>query len=178
MEIRTVTLDDAAALAEIYAPYALESTVTFDTGAPSAEWFAEKIKSIAAFYPFIVCEEGGEILGYAYAHEFRPRSAFIWSVETTVYVRTNRRGGGVGKSMCYRLEQLLKEMGVVNLYACITDTNAESVAFHEKLGYKYIGRFENCGYKLGHWLGIIWLGKVIGGHSDPPGEVKEVRRGE
>ena len=151
-----------------------ETDVTFDTEPPTAEWFEAKIKNITAFYPFIIAEEGGEIVGYAYAHEFRPRAAFAWSAETTVYVRRGRLGGGVGRALCLKLEALLKSQGITNLYACITDTNAGSIAFHEKMGYKYIGRFESCGYKLGHWLGVVWLGKVIGERTDPPGEVKAV----
>ena len=175
MKIRPVSIADAPALAEIYAPYVLETDVTFDTDVPTAEWFEEKIRSITPFYPFIVACEDGEVLGYAYAHEFRPRTAFVWSVETTVYVRRERRGGGVGTALCRRLEELLKAQGVVNLYACITDTNRESVAFHERLGYGLIGRFENCGYKLGRWLGVVWLGKALGGHDDPPKEVQAAK---
>lgn len=172
MIIRPVTLGDAATLAEIYAPYVLETDVTFDTEAPTAEWFEEKIRNITPFYPFIVAEDGGGLLGYAYAHEFRPRAAFVWSAETTVYVRRECRGRGVGKALCQRLEEILKAQGIINLYACITDTNPDSIAFHERLGYKFTGRFENCGYKLGRWLGVVWLGKTLGEHADPPAEVR------
>lgn len=175
MDIRPVKLTDAASLAEIYAPYVLETDVTFDAEAPTAKLFEEKIRDITAFYPFLVCEEDGLILGYAYAHEFRPRTAFVWSAETAVYVRRELRGGGVGTALCRRLEEALAEMGVVNLYACITDTNAGSVAFHEKMGYGFIGRFENCGYKLGRWLGVVWMGKAVGGYADPPPEVKRAK---
>ncbi len=176
MEIRPVKLADAAALAEIYSPYVTETDVTFDTEIPTAELFEEKIRRITEFYPFIAAEEDGEVLGYAYAHEFRPRSAFVWSAETTVYVRRDRRGCGVGKALCLQLEKMLKGQGIINLYACITDTNAESIAFHERLGYKYIGCFENCGYKLGRWLGVVWLGKTVGGYDEPPAKV--MRSGE
>ncbi len=174
MEIRPVRTADAAALAEIYAPYVLETDVTFDTERPTAEWFEEKIRAITEFYPFIAAVEGEELVGYAYAHEFRPRAAFAWSAETTVYVRRDRRGGGIGKALCLALEEELREMGVLNLYACVTDSNSQSIAFHEKLGYEPRGGFRECGYKLGRWLGIVWLEKRIGPHTDPPGEVKGV----
>ena len=175
MYIRNVTLADAEELVEIYAPYVRETAITFDTRVPSTEEFTEKIKHITSFYPFIVADEGGKILGYAYADVFRAKAAFAWSVEVTIYVRRGCHRSGVGTALYRRLEELLKAQNITNLYACITYPNPESIAFHEKLGYSYIGRFERCGYKLGEWQDVVWLGKAIGDHEDEPEEVTSAK---
>ena len=171
MYIRSVAPTDAGALADIYAPYVRETAITFDTEVPGAEEFEEKIRHITSFYPFIVAVEDDGILGYAYADVFRSKAAFAWSVEVTIYVRRGCHRRGVGRALYLRLEELLKEQNITNLYACITYPNPESIAFHEKLGYSYIGRFEKCGYKLGEWQDVVWLGKTIGEHGDEPREV-------
>ena len=171
MYIRSVTPADAGALIEIYAPYVRETAITFDTEVPSVKEFEDKIRHITAFYPFIAAVDEGEILGYAYADVFRTKAAFAWSVEMTIYVRRDCHRQGVGKALYLRLEELLREQNITNLYACITYPNPESIAFHEKLGYSYIGRFEKCGYKLGRWQDVVWLGKVIGEHGEKPTEV-------
>ena len=168
MYIRSVCPADAEELVEIYAPYVRETAITFDTEVPSPEEFCEKIRRITSFYPFIVAVEEDKILGYAYADVFRTKAAFAWSVEMTVYVRRDCHRRGVGAALYSRLEELLKEQNITNLYACITYPNPESIAFHEKLGYSYIGRFEKCGYKLGQWQDVVWLGKVIGEHGGEP----------
>ena len=115
--------------------------------------------------------ENDEIIGYAYADVFRSKAAFDWSVEVTIYVRRGCHRKGVGTALYLRLEELLKKQNITNLYACITYPNPESIAFHEKLGYSYIGRFEKCGYKLGQWQDVVWLGKVIGAHGEEPEKV-------
>ena len=171
MYIRSVTPEDAGKLVEIYAPYVRETAITFDTEVPTVGEFENKIRRITDFYPFIAATQGDEILGYAYADVFRSKAAFDWSVEVTIYVRRGCHRSGVGTALYLRLEELLKEQNITNLYACITYPNPESIAFHEKLGYNYIGRFEKCGYKLGQWRDVVWLGKVIGEHGGEPREV-------
>lgn len=168
MYIRSVTAADAEALVGIYAHYVRETAITFDTDVPSVSEFENKIRHITGFYPFIAAVDGDEILGYAYADVFRSKAAFAWSVEMTIYVRRGCHRRGVGTALYLRLEELLKEQNITNLYACITYPNPESIAFHEKLGYSYIGRFEKCGYKLGQWQDVVWLGKVIGEHREVP----------
>lgn len=121
----------------------------------------------------------GEILGYAYAGAFKIRSAYDWSVETTIYVRNNYRQSGIGRALYEILEKSLQEMGVLNLNACIAYTpdpdeylTNDSMLFHQKLGYELVGTFHKCGYKINKWYDMIWMEKIIGKHNTNQSDVK------
>ena len=149
--IRPVTVEDAAELAAIYAPYVLETAVTYEYEVPSTEEFRGRIENITKNYPYLAAEEDGVILGYAYASAFHPRAAFHWSAEATVYLKQEGHGRGIGRMLYEALEEILKKQNVQTVIALIADPNPESVAFHEKLGYRVAGRLTNCAYKLGQW---------------------------
>lgn len=120
MQIKPVTESDAAELLSIYAPYVENTAITFEYTVPSLNEFQSRIRNITAILPYIKAEdEDGRILGYAYAGRFHPRKAYDWSVETTVYVRENCRGKGIGQALYKDLECRLKRMGILNLNACI-----------------------------------------------------------
>ncbi len=163
--LRKATAEDGCALATIYKYYVENTAITFEYIAPNAEEFSERISHKTEKYPFIVAEEDGMPIGYAYASEYRERAAYSWDVETSVYIDTEHQGRGIGKRLYSALEEILKIQNVVNMYACITYPNTHSVAMHEAFGFEYIGRFNSAGFKFGKWRDVSWFGKQI---SFPP----------
>ena len=181
MTIEKVSVCDAEELLKIYAPYVEKTAISFEYEVPSVEEFQGRIRDISAKYPYIKVVDNGEILGYAYATSFKGRRAYDWSVETTVYVREDSKRKGIGKKLYDALENSLKEMGILNLNACIaylsgdkTDDNLtnDSYNFHNKLGYSLVGTFHDSGYKFGKWYDMIWMEKMIGDHDGNPESVK------
>ncbi len=173
--IRTAALDDAAALLAIYAPYVEQTAITFEYEVPSLEEFRGRIAHTLRRYPYLVAEENGEILGYAYTGPFGERAAYSWAVETSIYLRQDVRGKGLGKRLYQALEDISRAQNVQSLYACIAypdaddaHLNGNSVAFHTHLGYTMVGRFPHCGYKFGTWYNMAWMEKTLGDHAVPP----------
>ena len=171
MRIRVAHIDDAEHIREIYMPYVLNTAISFEYEVPSIEEFKKRIENTMKKYPYLIAEEDNQILGYAYAGEFYGRAAYDWSVETTIYLAPKTRKKGVGRILYEALEQKLKEMGILNLYACIAYPEVEdeyldknSAQFHEHLGYVKVGEFHKCGYKFGRWYNMIWMEKIIGEH--------------
>jgi len=159
---RQATIDDAKELVSIYAPYITNTTITFETEIPTIEDFQQRIKEITANFPYLVAvDDDNKILGYAYAHLYGTRAAYAWTVEASIYVDHNYKGHGLGRELYQRLEAILKQQGVVNLLAAVTEENSGSVKFHEKLGYREVGTFQKAGFKFGRWLDVIWLQKEI-----------------
>lgn len=172
MKIRPATENDAEALLNIYSYYVLNTAITFEYEVPSLEEFKNRIRTISAKYPYLVAEIDGTIAGYAYAGTFKPRAAYGWSVETTVYTDKNAHKKGLGRALYEKLEEYLKKMNITNANACITYTETEdeylthgSPAFHEKMGYRLVGKFNKCGYKFNRWYDMIWMEKIIGEHK-------------
>ena len=175
--IRAASEADAGALLEIYAPYVQKTAVTFEYKPPSAAEFAGRIRSTLVKYPWLVAEWDGEPLGYAYAGPFHSRPAYGWGAELSVYLRMDARRKGTGSALYRALEEVLRAQGVLNLNACIACPEQEdeyltldSVRFHERLGYRLVGRFTRCGYKFHRWYGMVWMEKLIGPHlaEQPP----------
>lgn len=152
---------DVPAILDIYAPYILTSTATFEYDVPSEEEFLQRFRSITTQYPWLVWEEGGEILGYAYASAPYTRAAFAWCAEPTVYLKPHARGKGIAAALYGALEKILKLQGYQVLYALITAENIPSIRFHQKLGYTLRGDFPDCGFKFGRWLGLYWMEKRL-----------------
>jgi L-amino acid N-acyltransferase YncA len=155
--IRIAEPRDAAAIAEIYRPYVEETAITFEEKAPSAGEMASRIALVGAAYPWLVREEGGTTLGYAYASKYRERAAYRWSLETSVYVREGVLGRGVGGSLYRALIPLLREIGIQNLYGVITLPNPRSLALHAKFGFEPLCNFPKVGYKSGAWRDVGWM---------------------
>ena len=166
--IRTASAEDAAKLVAIYEYYVRNTAITFEYDVPGAEEFAGRIANTLKKYPYLVAESGGEIGGYAYASTFKTRSAYDWAVETSIYIKKDLRGRGVGAVLYRALEEALGRMHIINLNACIAYPNPESVGFHEKFGYKAVGHFSKCGYKFDAWHDVVWMEKFIGPHDIPP----------
>lgn len=167
MEIRAAKATDAKNLLAIYTPYVLETTITFETEIPSLEEFERRITDTQATYPYLVAEEEGKLLGYAYAHAYYGRVAYAWTVEVSIYVDQATRATGIGTALYDRLEELLIEQGMTQALACISLPNDTSIAFHKKRGYEQVAHFKKVGYKLGQWRDIVWLQKELQDIANP-----------
>ena len=178
--IRDVRPSDAPRLLEIYAYYVRQTAVTFETEVPSLPEFGVRVRRITARYPWLVLEEDGRILGYAYAGVFKDRAAYDWACETTVYLAPDARRRGLGRRLYEALEARLGEMGILNLYACVAVPAGEddeyltraSAEFHARMGWHLAGTFRQCGYKFGRWYDMVWMEKFIGVHGTPQPPVR------
>lgn len=178
IRIRAAVPEDAGALLKIYAPYVTDTAITFEYEIPSAEEFEGRIKKTLERYPYLVAEDGDTVVGYAYAGPFKARAAYDWSVETTVYVARDRKRQGIGRLLYRALEACLRRQGILNANACIgfpekedRYLTADSLRFHEKEGYRMVGMFHNCGYKFSRWYHMVWMEKMLGGHTVPQPKV-------
>lgn len=166
--IREAKRSDIKDLLTIYRPYVEKTTITFEYQVPSLADFEERLKRTLTRYPYLVAEISGKIQGYAYASVYKPREAYDWSCEVTVYVDAAVKARGVGSALYNRLEELLAKQGVSTLTACITAGNEASLAFHEKRGYQQVACFPNIGYKFGAWQDVLWLQKTVGNRPEVP----------
>lgn len=174
--IRTATPADAPALLAIYAPYITDTAVSFEYDVPSVEEFADRILGTLKKYPYLVAEVNGQIVGYCYVGILHGRQAYDWSVETSIYVEQHQKRRGIGRLLHDALEQELRRRHFLNMNACIACPMGESdpyltrdsIRFHEKLGYRMVGEFHQCGYKFGRWYHMVWMEKHIGDHADTP----------
>ena len=165
--IRIATEADVEAILAIYAPYILTTTHTFEYTVPTCGEFLTRFRSITAQFPWLVWEEDGKILGYAYGSAPFERAAFRWVSEDSVYLLPEARGRGIGKALLTSLEEILQKQGYRGIYAIITSANEDSLRFHEKMGYSFLAEFPDCGYKFGRWLGITWLYKALNSVENP-----------
>ena len=166
--IRLARESDAEELLEIYRPYVETTSITFETEVPTAEEFAGRIRDTLTKFPYLVIEEDGGILGYAYAHPFHQRAAYGWTVESSVYVRQDVRHGHIGSLLYQALMERLERQGVRNVCAVVTVPNGPSVAFHKRMGFTSAGILPNFGYKMGEWHGVEYLYHRLGPTGEPP----------
>lgn len=172
IKIRTAKKADAQALLEIYAPYVKNTAITFEYDVPTLEEFEKRIETTLVRYPYLVAENDGKIVGYAYAGSFKEREAYDWAVETSIYVRSDAKDCGIGKKLYFALEEILKKQNILNVNACIAYPEKEdeyltknSEKFHKHLGYRLVGEFYKCGFKFGRWYNMIWMEKHLGEHT-------------
>lgn len=166
--IRLAKPADADALLAIYAPYVINTAFTFETEAPSAENFAQRIISYQQDWPWLVYEINGVIAGYAYATKHRERAAYQWCVESSVYVHDDFQQKGIAKALYTTLFEILKYQGCRNVYAGITLPNDKSVSFHKNFGFSWLADYKNIGYKLNKWNTVSWWQLQLNEYSDNP----------
>lgn len=167
IKLRIAHPEDANALSKIYEYYVTNTTVTFEYDPPSTEEFSNRIAARLTKYPYIVAELDGRLVGYAYAAEYRPRRAYDHSVELSVYIDRDERHTGIGTRLYNALIALLRAQNFATAYVCITIPNSPSVAFHEEMGFKFIGYFHNAGYKHDAWLDVAWYELPLCDYSEP-----------
>ena len=165
--IRIATEADVPEILSIYAPYVEHTTVSFEYTVPTREAFLERFRTVTAQYPWLVWEEEGQILGYAYAAPPYARAGYSWCAEPSVYLRPEARRKGIGKALYAALEELLRCQGYQLLYALVTSENGDSLRFHEALGYTARAQFPDCAFKFGRSLGVTWLEKRLKAVESP-----------
>lgn len=155
--VRPAVLADAPALLAIYRPFVERTAVSFEIQAPTTEEFAARIDKSLAGWAWLVAEEEGRCIGYAYGSSHRARAAYRWSVETTAYVDPGAQRKGIGRALYLALLEELARKGFCNAVAGITLPNEASVAFHRSLGFEPVGVFTAVGRKFGAWHDVAWL---------------------
>ncbi|MCC8128197.1 MAG: N-acetyltransferase family protein [Clostridiales bacterium] len=180
--IRDAGLSDAERILEIYLYYVKNTVISFEYEVPTLAEFRDRMRHTMEKYPYLVIERGDVIMGYAYAHAFVGRAAYDWCSELTIYLDREARKSGLGRKLYEALEEKLKGMGILNLYACIGYTQKEdeyltnnSAQFHAHLGFHQVGYFQKCGYKFGRWYDMIWMEKIIGEHRSEQKAVEAYR---
>ncbi len=158
--IRIATEADAGQLLAIYAPYILTTTHTFEYDVPTQAEFLQRFCSLTRQFPWLVWEEDGKILGYAYASAPFERAAYRWCAEASVYLLPEAQGRGIGKKLYTALERVLFCQGYRRIYALITAENTVSLAFHKKLGFRFRAELPGAGIKFGREIGVIWMDKA------------------
>ena len=165
--IRMATVADAEAIQRIYAPFVTDTSVSFEMVPPSIEEMAQRISTTLQRTPWLVYEQDGRVMGYAYASKHRDRAAYQWSVEVSAYVLPEARRTGVARQLYERLFEILAMQGFYSAFAGITLPNEASVAFHRALGFRDIGVFHSIGYKFGQWHNTGWLERPLRSYDSP-----------
>ncbi len=171
--IRPSTEQDLPAITRIYGHHVLHGTGTFETTPPTLEdMTARRADVLGKGLPWLVVEDGGQVLGYAYGNWFKPRPAYRFSVEDSIYLAPEAAGKGLGRALLAELLAALERAGIRKVMAVIGDSaNAGSVGVHTALGFERVGVVRSCGWKFGRWLDIVLMEKTLGlGDSCPPDE--------
>ncbi|MFL6730534.1 MAG: GNAT family N-acetyltransferase [Sphingomicrobium sp.] len=153
--IRLASAGDAAAIAAIYRPFVEKTHISFEEQAPDSAEMARRIAGVRpGFYPWMVAEAGGRILGFGGSSAYRARPAYRWTVETAIYVEPAAHGRGLGRVLLTQLLSILEQQGFVAAIGAIALPNDPSVALHEKLGFVHTATYRGVGFKLGRWIDV------------------------
>jgi phosphinothricin acetyltransferase len=169
--IRPSTERDLAAITAIYAHHVMSGTGTFETTPPTpAEMAGRRADVLAKGLPYLVVEDGGQVLGFAYCQWFKPRPAYRFSAEDSIYLHPDAAGRGLGRQLMAELVAQAEAAGIRRLIAVIGDTaNAASIAVHRSAGFALVGVLKSCGWKFGRWLDVVLMDRALGeGDATPP----------
>lgn len=166
--IRFAKISDASSLLSIYEPYVRQTSFTPESKVPFVQTFREKIKEADSIYPFLVGSFNGQIVGYAYAHQYRQASGHQWSVETTIYCSPEFQGKGIAGALYRTLLEILKIQGFINVFAGIILPNDKSVTFHKRFNFTQVGVFEKGILKAGIWHDVLWMQSALKDHTKNP----------
>lgn len=176
--IRIAQPNDGSGCAAIYRPFVEESCVSFETIAPDAVEMRARIEKTLDTHPWLIADDGGAVVGYAYGSPHRERAAYRWSVDVTIYLAERARGKGLGSRMYRVLLNLLAKQGYRAAFAGIALPNEASIAAHESVGFTHLGTYVDVGYKLGDWRSVGWWGRELTVASGPPLEPVRYSVGE
>jgi L-amino acid N-acyltransferase YncA len=169
-QVRDATAADAGACAAIYAPYVIGTAITFELDPPTAEEMAERIAKARSTHAWLVLEDDGQVVGYAYGGPMKPRAAYRWSCEVSVYVAPTHHRTGAGRTLYNALFDRLSERGYRTAIAGMTLPNPASEGLHKSLGFDPIGTYRNIGWKLDAWHDVAWSQRPLAKLPDPPEE--------
>lgn len=173
--IRLAAAPDAAAIAAIYAPYCDATVISFEEAAPSVEEMGRRIAAIGATRPWIVLEDDGAVIGYAYASAHHERAAYRWAVSTAIYISRAHHRRGAGRALYTTMFALLRELGYRQATAGITLPNPASVALHAAFGFEPVGVYRHIGYKMGGWHDVGWYQVELQPASARPADPRSIR---
>jgi L-amino acid N-acyltransferase YncA len=168
--VRDATAADAAACAVLYAPYVTDTVVTFETEPPTAEQMTERIAAAQRRHAWLVLEDDGDVVGYAYGGPYKERAAYRWSCEVSVYLERGRRRTGGGRALYEALFARLAERGFRTAVAGMTLPNPASEGLHRALGFEPVGVYRRIGWKHGAWHDVAWMQRTLARTDDPPAE--------
>jgi L-amino acid N-acyltransferase YncA len=168
--IRDARVADAAACAAIYQPYVTDTTISFEIEPPSTAEMATRIADALRTHAWLVLEDAGRVVGYAYGGPFNPRAAYRWSCQVSVYLERGRRRTGGGRALYEALFARLAERGYRTVLAGMTLPNEASVGLHRAMGFEPVGTYRRVGYKHGGWHDVAWAQRSIGSTEEPPAE--------
>ena len=172
MTIIRASLDaDIAAITAIYSHHVLNSTGTFETEAPSVQdMTSRRADVLGKGLPYLVAVDGNQVVGFAYGNWFKPRPAYRYSVEDSIYLASGQTGKGIGRALLAELMARCEAVGIRKIMAIVGDSaNAASVGVHLALGFEQVGKIDACGWKFGAWRDIVIMQKKLGlGDTQPP----------
>lgn len=171
LHVRDARDSDAAALAAIYAPAVVGSVISFEEDAPDAAEMGRRLEMVRRTGAWLVAEQEGQVVGFAYGSRHRERAAYRWSADASVYVDAQHRRAGVGTLLYRALFELLRRQGYKAVHAGITLPNDASVGLHERFGFQPVARFPKVGWKLGAWHDVGWWQLELAERQGPPAEL-------
>lgn len=171
-KVRDATEGDAAACAAIYAPYVTDTVITFESDPPTPSAMAERIAAAMRTHAWMVLEDDGRVVGYAYGGPFKSRAAYRWSCEVSVYLEQGRRRTGGGRALYDALFDRLAERGFRTAVAGMALPNEASVGLHRAMGFEPVGTYRNIGWKHGTWHDVAWTQRAIVTTDDTPTELR------
>ncbi len=160
MRTRLATVSDGSAIQAVYSPYVENTTYTFEMRTPTVEEVCQRMTRHPR-HPWLVAEDDAGILGYAYAWPFEDREGYRFSVETSIFLRQDRLGGGIGKALYSELLTLLGQQGYVTCVARIALPNPQSERLHERLGFAKVGQFQRMGHKFDRWIDVGYWQRML-----------------
>lgn len=167
-KIRLATPEDSKAILDIYSPFILNTTISFEQVVPELSEFTQRIIDTLTDFPYLVYQEDDEILGYAYAGKHAQRYSYLYSANVSIYINENHHSKGVGKALYTTLFDILTQLGYFSAFSAITSTNEKSSGLHKYFEFEQVGYFKKVGYKFDSWLDLIWLQKSL---NDYNGEI-------
>ena len=174
--VRDATVEDAAACAGIYTPYVRDTVISFELEPPTVAQMAARIEGGLARHAWLVLEDDGRVVGYAYGSTFNARAAYDWSTSVSVYTEPGRRRSGAGRALYAALFDRLAARGYLTALAGVALPNEASVGLHTAMGFEPVGTYRRVGWKLGRWHDVTWFQRPLGdGPADdgvppaPPG---------
>jgi L-amino acid N-acyltransferase YncA len=171
IDLRPATPSDLDTITSIYAHSVLHGTATYELEPPSRNEMGERFLALTSKgYPYIVAERDGALVGYAYAGPFRPRRAYRFMVEDSIYLAPEAQGQGIGRLLMERLIEECQRLGFRQIAAVIGDgkVNQASVKLHERTGFRHAGMLEGSGYKFDRWLDTVFMQLTLNGGRDLP----------
>jgi phosphinothricin acetyltransferase len=166
--VRDAVPGDAPRCAEIYAPYVLDTAVSFETEPPAPGEMGRRIADAQREHAWLVLEDGGTVTGFAYGGPFNARAAYRWSAAVSVYLELGRRRTGAGRALYTALFDRLAERGMRTLLAGVALPNDASLGLHTALGFEPVGTYRRVGWKHGRWHDVLWLQRDLTGDWSPP----------